>query len=179
MPATVGNGKLVFTWILKYGAIQSPLTSENLLMCTGFARMFLLGVSTNCGFIGGVIFPFLTIGMIAGAVASQEYPDLPVGLCVSTFMVAIPCGFVPVPITFSVLSAYIFFLGAYQASPIFVAVFTSYTIICGSGLMLKMATESNKRETTMKEDWEKRHTIAAGHGSESTISSTTTAKVVG
>ena len=69
MPGTVGNGKLVFAWIVKYGAVESPLLSQKLLMCTGFARMFLLGVSLNCGFIGGMIFPFLTIGLIAGAVS--------------------------------------------------------------------------------------------------------------
>jgi len=104
-------------------------------MCTGFARMVLLGVSMNSGFVGGVVFPLLTIGMIAGAVLSQMYPSLPVSLCESIFMVSIACGFVPLPITFTLLSAFIFFLGAYQSIPIFVAVLTSYMIVCGTGLI--------------------------------------------
>jgi hypothetical protein len=67
-------------------------------------------------------------------------------------MVAIPCAFVPVPITFSVLVASIFFLGAYQSIPVFVAIFTAYTIMCGSGLMKKMADERKLREMKMKSE---------------------------
>ena len=66
-------------------------------------------------------------------------------------MVAIPCAFVPVPITFSVLAASTFFLGAYESIPIFVSIFTAYTIVCGSGFMKKMAVESMLREKKMKE----------------------------
>ena len=86
------------------------------------------------------------------------YPYLPILLCITTFMVAIPCAFVPVPITFSVLAASTFFLGAYESIPIFVAIFTAYTILCGSGFMKKMAVESMLREKKMNEEWGKNGT---------------------
>ncbi len=141
LPATVGNGNMVFSWIIKFGAGKE--VSEKLLLCTAFARMFLLGVSMNCGFIGGIIFPFLTMGIIAGTVCYLHYDYLPLGLCVGTFMVAVPCGIVPMPFTFTCLSAFMFYFGLYQIVPIFIATFTSYLIVCGSGLFKKLSSRAN------------------------------------
>ncbi len=141
LPATVGNGSMIFSWIIKDGA--SGIVSEKLLLCTAFARMFLLGISMNCGFIGGIIFPFLTMGMIAGTVCYLHYPYLPLGLCVGCFMISVPCGIVPMPFTFTCLSAFMFFFGLYQIVPIFIAAFTSYLIVCGSGLFKKLSSRAN------------------------------------
>jgi H+/Cl- antiporter ClcA len=115
-------------------------------MCTGFARIFLLGVSMNSGFVGGIILPMLTVGLLAGAIMSQMYPYIPVALCESAFMVSIACGVVPAPVTFSVLAAFIFYLGAYQSIPIFVAVFTSYTITCGTGFFRELHSLSQRNQ---------------------------------
>jgi H+/Cl- antiporter ClcA len=101
--------------------------------------MFLLGVSMNCGFIGGIIFPFLTMGYIAGTIMYMNYPYVPQGLCLGTFMISIACGIVPMPFTFTCLVVFIFYYGLYQTAPIFIASFVSYLIISGSGLMKKMA----------------------------------------
>ena len=40
----------------------------------------------------------------------------------------------PMPITLTMLSVLIWYLGAYEAAPVFVAVFTSYSCLCGTGL---------------------------------------------
>jgi len=42
-------------------------------------RMVILAVSMNCGFVGGFIYPMLTIGTIAGAICSEYYDYLPFG----------------------------------------------------------------------------------------------------
>jgi H+/Cl- antiporter ClcA len=145
LPGTVGNGDLTNNWVIKFGGIHGEL-STHLLLCTGFARMALLGVSMNCGFIGGIVFPFLSMGIIAGTVAYQHYPEVPLGLFISAFMVALPCGIVPMPITFTCLSAFSFFLGLNQTVPIFVAVITSFSLVCSSGLMKGLVERSQKRE---------------------------------
>jgi H+/Cl- antiporter ClcA len=131
--------------VIKYGGIQGEL-DDNLLLCTGFARMVLLGVSMNCGFVGGIVFPFLSMGILAGVVAHQHYPEVPLGLCISSFMVALPCGIVPMPFTFTCLSAFAFFLGLNQTVPVFVAVMTSFSLVCSSGVMKGLVRRSEARE---------------------------------
>lgn len=140
LPATVGNGNIIFNWIIKYG--PDGQISEHLLLCTAFARMFLLGVSMNCGFVGGFIFPFLTMGLLSGTIANIHYPYLPLGMCISCFMISIPCGIVPMPFTFTCLSAFIFYNGLYQIVPIFVSACTSYLLVCGSGLFKKLGSQA-------------------------------------
>ncbi len=141
LPATVGNGNMIFIWIIKFGA--GGKVSESLLVCTAFARIFLLGVSMNCGFVGGIIFPFLTIGMLAGTVCYLHYDFLPLGLCVGTFMIAVPSGIVPMPFTLTCLSVFLFYFGLYQIVPIFISSFTAYLIVCGSGLFKKLSSQAN------------------------------------
>eukprot|EP01032_Pedospumella_encystans_P020341 gene20341-23105_t len=145
LPGTYGNGELVNTWVIKYGGIYGEL-DDNLLLCTGFARMVLLGISMNCGFVGGIVYPFLSMGMLAGVVAHQHYPEVPLGLFISSFMVALPCGIVPMPFTFTCLSAFAFFLGLNQTVPVFVAVVTSFSLVCSSGLMKGLVRRSEARE---------------------------------
>jgi H+/Cl- antiporter ClcA len=144
LPATVGNGNIIFPWIIKYG--HDGQISEKLLLCTAFARMFLLGVSMNCGFVGGIIFPFLTIGIIAGTLTYTHYTFLPLGLCISSFMISISCGIVPMPFTFTCLSAFAFYNGLYQIVPIFISAITSYLIVCGSGLFKKLSSRAQEQK---------------------------------
>ncbi len=120
--------------------------SEKLLLCTAFARMFLLGVSMNCGYIGGIIFPFLTMGVIAGTLCFVHFPYVPIGLCISCFMISISCGIVPMPFTFTCLSAFVFYNGLYQIVPIFISAITSYLIVCGSGLFKKLSSRAKEQE---------------------------------
>ena len=142
LPATVGNGNLVFDWIIKFGV--NGTVTQKLLLCTGFARMTLLGISMNCGFVGGIIFPYLTMGLIAGAIMAVNYPGIPVGLCLGTFMISVACGIVPMPFTFTGLSVFVYFFGLYQTVPIFVSSFVSYSVVCGSGIFRKLAKNAKK-----------------------------------
>ncbi len=144
LPLTVGNGNLIFPFLIKAGLHGD--VSQKLLVCTGFARMFLLGVSMNCGFIGGIIFPFLTMGYISGTIMYLNYPYIPQGLCLGTFMISIACGIVPMPFTFTCLTVFIFYFGVYQTAPIFIASFVSYLIVSGSGLMKKLALRGTKED---------------------------------
>jgi H+/Cl- antiporter ClcA len=112
----VGNGNLVLNWVVNYGADQHPLLDRNLLLCTGFSRMFIVAVSMRSGFVGGFVFPTLTIGLFAAVIMSQMFDYIPLGLCASCFFVSITAGIVPMPITLSVLSTFVFYLGEFDFS---------------------------------------------------------------
>lgn len=131
LPASVGNGSLLTAYFPKFASDLDP----NLMMCTGFARMFLLAVSMNCGFVGGIIYPFVTMGIIAGSYMFKYYSYVPEGLCIGTFMVSLACGVVPLPFTFSCLSIFLFYFGVEQTVPIFLSCFICYWIVSGTGLL--------------------------------------------
>lgn len=135
---------MIFEFLISQAS--NGAVSQKLLVCTGFARAFLLGVSMNCGFCGGIIFPFLTMGMIAGTIMFLNYSYVPRGLCLAAFMISVPCGIVPMPFSFTCLAVFMFYFGIYQTVPIFVASFTSYLIICGSGLMERLAKNAQKNQ---------------------------------
>jgi H+/Cl- antiporter ClcA len=136
LPATVGNGHLTTPWVLKYGP-TGDITQKLLISCA-FARAFLLAISMNCGFIGGFVFPMLSMGAIAGTVANLQYPELPLGLTVGCFMFALPCGIVPLPFTFTALGCFLFFFGLYETVPIFVSILVSYLLVCGTGIFQRL-----------------------------------------
>lgn len=149
LPLTVGNGSIEFNYFIEYAANGD--VSQKLLLCTGFARMVLLGISMNSGFCGGIIFPFLTMGMIAGALMHVNYPYVPKGLCIGAFMVAIPSGVVPMPFTFTALSVFVFYFGLYQVAPIFMAVITSFLLVSGSGLFKKLVSRAAEQQAAAEE----------------------------
>lgn len=144
LPATITSGSLVFTYLFKFG-LNGDI-SKNLLLCTGFARVFLFGVCTQCGFIGGIIFPLLTIGAISGILCHLYFEELDPIFCVTCFMNAIPMTIVPMPFTFTCLIIFLFFLGYYQGIPVFIAGITAYTILCGSGLFKKIAMTAQEQQ---------------------------------
>jgi len=132
LPMTVGNGSQTMPMIVSYG-LKGQL-KESILIKSAFAKMFCLGLSMNSGFVGGFVYPIMTIGAMAGVVANIKYPELPIGLTCGCFIAAVPCSICPIPFTFVIMMGMIFYFGAYQAAPIFIACITSYTLVVGSGI---------------------------------------------
>eukprot|EP01035_Chromulina_nebulosa_P028348 gene28348-37409_t len=164
LPLTVGNGNLQFTNIVKFGGINGEL-SQNLLICSGFARVFTFSMSMSAGYNGGFIFPIISIGLIAGTVFYLKYPYIPYGMCVGTFMVALPSGIAPMPYTMTLLSVIIFFFGTYQTIPIFVSVITTYTIICGSGLLKAVTLRQRANQEKAQEQQQERDSLLVSEDS--------------
>lgn len=132
LPLTIGNGSMVISSIVGYGA-QGYL-SNKLLVCSIVAKMFVLGVSMNGGFVGGFIFPILTIGIMTGVLCHQLFNEVPLGLSVGCFLAALPSSVCPMPFTLSGLSIFCFYFGLYQTAPVFLSAIVSYTLVCGSGV---------------------------------------------
>ena len=83
-PLTVGDGNMVLAPIVRFGAMG--LLSKHLLISSAFCKLFTLAVSMNCGFIGGFVFPMITVGGMSGVIAYQMYDYVPLGLCIGCFL---------------------------------------------------------------------------------------------
>ncbi len=109
--------------------------STHLLLVTAATRAFTLGVSMNCGFVGGFVLPVISIGILCGVICHQQYDYVPLGLSVSCFMTALPAAICPMPFTLFGIATSIFFIGLYQTVPVFVSGITSYLMLTGIGLL--------------------------------------------
>lgn len=179
LPLTVGDGNMVISKVIQYGynyagsppqipAALVPLLpvnlsdgslSPNLLICTAFAKLFLLGVCMSCGFVGGFVFPMVLVGIIAGVMCFQQFTYLPLGFCVSCFMASVPGSICPMPFTLACLAIFMSFNGLYQTVPIYIACVTSYTAVCGSGIFTALQLRALKqaeaaRDAQLKKDKE-------------------------
>lgn len=121
LPLTIGDGNIAFAPIisLTFQQVQSYTMDDlpggnmtaHLLICSMFAKMFSLGVSMNCGFVGGFVFPMITIGCMAGSATALIYYEQPPGFCIACFMAAVPAGICPMPFTLLGIAVYCFFFG--------------------------------------------------------------------
>ncbi len=170
LPLTVGGGSMVMQQVIKYGHnyVVAPISipdeykpfipsgvplpdvnngtiDTNLLISTAFAKLFILGVSMNCGFVGGFVFPTILVGAIAAVVCFQWYPTIPLGMCVACFISAIPAGICPMPFTLAGLAIFTLYNGLYQTVPIYIATLMSYTVVCGSGVFTALQLGAIKR----------------------------------
>lgn len=143
-PLTVGDGNMVLAPTIRFGALRE--LSTHLLITSAFAKMLALAVSMNCGFVGGFVFPMITIGGFAGVVAYQQYDYLPFGMCVGCFLAGVPAGICPMPFTLIGIPIYLLYFGLYQTVPIFICAITSYTVVCGTGILKALVArgEANK-----------------------------------
>lgn len=143
---TVGNGHQSSTSIIKN--FQSY--STHLLLCTAFARVFTLAISMNCGFIGGFVFPLLSLGIIAGVIAHQQYDYLPLGLTIGCFLAAMPAGICPMPFTLVGISCFLLYFGLQQTVPIFISCVTAYLMFTGIGVMGVLQQRAQQAEKAKK-----------------------------
>jgi H+/Cl- antiporter ClcA len=168
LPLTIGNGNQVVSPMISY-AVQNKL-STSLLVSSGFGKAFTLGMSMNGGFVGGFVFPLITIGAMAGLVCSQLYPSLPLGLCLGCFIGGLPASICPMPFTLACLAIFIFYFGLYQTFPIFLSCIVSYTLVVGSGLfgaLQRRATAAERTASPSTEKAVKEKTIAEARLQES------------
>ena len=140
VPLAVGNGHQSSVSIIR--GVEDY--STHLLLCTAFARVFTMAISMNCGFIGGFIFPVISIGVIAGVVCHQQYDYIPLGMSLSCFIAAMPSAICPMPFTLFGIVACIFFLGLQQTVPVFIACITAYLMFVGIGMFSALQDRANK-----------------------------------
>lgn len=119
------------------------------LIATSFMKILALGVSLGFGYIGGQLFPLMFSGTCLGAAASLIIGNddaLPMPISVACCLVAIPCAFTPLVFTLTCTVSMMLALGSSATGPIFVAAFTSYTTVCGIGIVQKLIAKGIERK---------------------------------
>ena len=167
IPATIGDGNLVIKSLIEFG-IQKQI-SKHTLVSSIFGKIFCLGVSMNCGMVGGFIFPIITVAAMIGVLAFQLVTDddcsvghvdpvtgesnlcsEPFALYICCFIAAVPCSVVPLPLTFIFLVGVLFFLGLNQMTCVTASVFVSYFIVCGTGIIENIMKKQKERAEKRK-----------------------------
>ena len=101
-------GNMVLVPVVQYGAMKEY--STYLLTVSVFAKLFTLAVSMNCGFIGGFVFPMITVGAMCGVIAYHQYAYVPFGMCLGCFLAGVPAGICPMPFTLVGIPIYIMYV---------------------------------------------------------------------
>lgn len=98
------------------------------LIVAVIAKVFLMATSLATGFIGGPVMPLLAIGGLAGLAIHQVFPGLPLGVALSSMLVAVPGAKLEAPFAAIALAALSVGLGPVETAPAAFAVITSYLI---------------------------------------------------
>lgn len=121
-PLTLGDGAHQLGFVITHG---NDLGAGDLI-ATMFAKLAAVAVALGFGFVGGQIFPLIFAGACLGSVAALWVPEVPVLVAVTSCMVAVPCAFLPALLTLTTVVSMVL---------IFVASITSYTTVCGLGVV--------------------------------------------
>mmetsp|Transcript_29052 Transcript_29052/g.35912 ORF Transcript_29052/g.35912 Transcript_29052/m.35912 type:complete len:245 (-) Transcript_29052:124-858(-) len=138
-PLTLGSGSKQ-TQPMISGVMRGEF-GYDIMFVAALMKSFSSAVSIHSGFVGGTIFPMVFIGVALGLGFYRLIDDpetLPLLLSVGCFMAGIPACICPIPFTIVLMITFSFQLGAYQATPIFVAAISSHLTTCGCGLLLKL-----------------------------------------
>lgn len=124
------------------------LTASDLI-AVAFAKCFAYWIAASGGFVGGIFFPLLYIGVVAGELM-KHVPgfDTSAGalFTVPVMMASIPASILPMPFTLVALPLSTFNLGPKWCVPIFIATLTSYSLLVGTGLMRRILERAGARE---------------------------------
>ena len=151
LPMTVGNGDSIVDSLLIFSFQQE--ISLNIIIMSVFGRLLTLALSLySYGFIGGIVYPLLTIGFIMGIAYYLYFPLSPYGFCIACFTASIPSCLVPMPFTLTAFVCLVFGLDLYQSSAVYVASVTSYLLISGTGILhfLQVISKNIKNKTVQK-----------------------------
>ena len=151
LPMTVGNGDSIFDPLLIF-SFQQKISIRIVLMSV-FGRLLTLALSLySYGFIGGIVYPLLTIGFMTGIAYYLYFPSLPYGFCIACFSASIPSCLVPMPYTLTAFVCLMFGLDLYQSSAVYIASITSYLLISGTGVLhfLQVISKNMKKKTIHK-----------------------------
>lgn len=158
LPMTVGNGDLIAQSLIKF-SLQNEISKEILLLSL-LGRVATLAASLySHGFIGGLVYPLMYIGLVSGILFFLNFPELPFGLCVACFTASVPSCLVPMPYTLTAFVCLLYGLDLYQSSAVYISVVTSYILISGTGIVHALQGYSKKTNDTI---WRKSISTSAG-----------------
>lgn len=111
-----------------------------------FFKMILYGASQGLGFIGGIFFPSLMIGVAAGCLINMWIPSVPLFLSISCMTAAVPGSFSPCPFTLMGIVQGVLVLDSYDVGPVFTSIIFAYLTCMGFGILWKLEKSQEKKK---------------------------------
>ncbi len=118
VPLTLGSGNPQ----LSFATSDYTIFGAVFLLVVLLAKMVAVSVSQSSGFLGGNVFPMLFIGGVAGLTVHVFMPGVPVALCVSAMMAAVPGATLSTPVSIILISVLGIGLGTSAVTPVIMAV---------------------------------------------------------
>ena len=132
LPLTMFSGGGQLTSVLK----DASTLGLGLCIAILIAKMLTCAVSQGSGFVGGPIFPSLSIGGTAGVTVHQAIPGVPLGLAFSCLLAAVLGSLAAAPFAMVLMAAFLTRVGPLQTSPILIAVVTTFLGVEGVKYLL-------------------------------------------
>ncbi len=118
VPLTFGSGN----GQLSFATNEFANLGTSFLFIAFIVKMVSVSVSQQSGFLGGNVFPTLFIGGISGMFIHGLFPEIPLALCVSSMMAAVPGATLSTPLSIVLIATIGVGLGTSQVPPVIMAV---------------------------------------------------------
>ena len=141
-PLSLGSGNILVVPITIFGPNQ---LSSGLMAASIFVKMLSYWISSHGGIVGGIMFPTLVMGQLAGACVAQ-WTGLRFSLAISASFCVIAAAFIRAPSFLIILAYLVFFDSESGLFPIFTAVLTAYYFI-GIGIPQRLTRKSIKKDS--------------------------------
>ena len=115
---------------------NAPELSAKILVGTCIAKCVAFSVCSAGGFVGGMFFPLMYIGVLAGEACTQLL-GTPRNLTVFVMMAAVPGSLISAPLSMVALPIGMFVVNPLQTIPLFLAVVISNKLLLGTGILHK------------------------------------------
>lgn len=144
VPLSFGSGNSQLLHVLELAT--SGHMSPELLLLSALGKLFAVGLSVGCGFVGGFLFPTYFAGACCGLAAHQLVglagsaslaASLPLTVAMSCFLCAVPAALFPVPLTHLLNVQGMLTLSYANSAPMFVACIVA-SMCTGSGVLARM-----------------------------------------
>jgi len=133
-PLTFSSGKSMMMPTIR----AAPFLSGMTLLGTAVAKIIAYWAGAHSGLVGGLFFPALYVGLLAGELSSKMFNIEPL-LAITVLLGAVPGSFVPCPFTMLAFPITMFVMGPLHSVSIFIGVMMSSSLMVGTGLLGKLA----------------------------------------
>jgi H+/Cl- antiporter ClcA len=143
-PLTLSDGSAQLKTVMFNGETLGLDT----VIVSGILKIVAGGISLGFGFVGGPTFPLIFAGTCLGVASILIAPGLNPIVAIPTCLVAVPCAFIPALLFFTLLSSMMFVLGGAATSPVFIGCITSYSTVCGLGIVQDLMMRATRNKET-------------------------------
>jgi len=159
-PYTIGSGSSTLAVIVqKIDSVsigeEEFVNSPGYLTATVILKMITLAISSQCGFVGGMVFPLLFLGGVSGMIIHLLFPWIPLGLSFACMFAAVPGGVIAAPKTCLLIACFTIQIGLQKTTAVGVAMLSSFMVLNGLGVIQRLKKKGQPQvEEEQEEQWE-------------------------